>query len=40
MRVVKFIIRNVLKIINNIIDFLNYGFNFNLTNLPKFPEEK
>lgn len=39
MRVLKFIVRNILKAIDNIIDFINYITGLKLSNLPKFPEE-
>lgn len=38
MRVLKFIVRNILKVIDNIIDFINYITGLNISNLPKFPE--
>ena len=39
MKVLKFIVRNILKAIDNIIDFINYVTRLNLSNIPKFPEE-
>ena len=39
MRILKFIVRNILKAIDNIIDFINYITGLNISNLPKFPEK-
>ena len=39
MKVIKFIVRNILKVIDNIIDFINYVTGLNLSHLPKFPKE-
>ena len=40
MRALKFIVRNILKAIDNIIDFINYITGLKLSNLPKFSEEQ
>ena len=39
MKVIKFVVRNTLKLIDSIIDFINYITGLNLSNLPKFPKE-
>jgi len=39
MNILKFIVKNILKAIDEIIDFINYIFNFKLSHLPKFTQE-
>ena len=39
MKIIKFIVRNILKLIDNIIDFINYITGLNISSLPKFPKQ-